>query len=176
MITLKRIDESNKTDVLIPNEPFSLFGRIVPSFDGKQWDYRFVPFAPENVSEMCFPDENYDFEAMKDSVFIGAYDNETCVGLVLLQPAFFKYMHIADLKVNVKYRRQNIGTMLIEKAKEVAASQGYRGLYLECQDDNPGACLFYLSAGFYIGGLDTNVYRHTKQEGKADIMLYCESE
>ena len=59
--------------------------------------------------------------------------------------------------------------MLMEKAKEVAAAQGYCGIYTQGQDNNPGACLFYLNSGFYIGGLDTNVYRHTKQEGKADI-------
>lgn len=27
---------------------------------------------------------------------------------------------------------------------------------------------------FYIGGMDTNVYCHTKQEGKADIIFYCD--
>lgn len=65
--------------------------------------------------------------------------------------------------------------MLMEKAKEVAAAQGYCGIYTQGQDNNPGACLFYLNSGFYIGGLDTNVYRHTKQEGKADILFYCEN-
>ena len=61
----------------------------------------------------------------------------------------------------------------------ILAVEVYRnsdGSYLECQDNNPGAFLFYLNSGFYIGGLDTNVYRHTSQEGKADILLYCETD
>lgn len=57
------------------------------------------------------------------------------------------------------------------KSKEIAVQNGYCGLYTQGQDNNPGACLFYLHSGFYIGGLDTNVYRHTKQEGKADILF-----
>lgn len=175
MITVRRIDALHKADVRIPNEPFSLFGRILVSRSEGKWDWQLLRFPPEQVGEQCFPDENYDFDAMPDSVFLGAYDGERCVGLALLQPAFFKYMLLADLKVKGNCRRRHIGSLLIEQAKEVSAQLGYRGLFLQCQDNNPGACLFYLNAGFYIGGLDTNVYRHTKQEGKADILLYCEN-
>ena len=64
--------------------------------------------------------------------------------------------------------------MLIEKASNIAAERGYRGIYTIGQDNNPGACLFYLASEFYIGGIDTNVYRHTNREGKTDIIFYCE--
>lgn len=37
------------------------------------------------------------------------------------------------------------------------------------------ACLFYLRYGFHIGGLDTEVYRGTRQEGKADILFYIDA-
>ena len=47
-----------------------------------------------------------------------------------------------------------------------------RGLYTQGQDNNLGACRFYLKAGFRIGGLDTEVYKGTNQEGKADILFY----
>lgn len=66
--------------------------------------------------------------------------------------------------------------MLIQAASAVARESGYRGLYTQGQDDNPGACLFYLSAGFEIGGLDTHVYRGTAQEGKADVLFYRDCE
>ena len=42
------------------------------------------------------------------------------------------------------------------------------------QDNNLSACLFYLKNGFRIGGLDTEVYGGTNQEGKADILFYTE--
>ena len=48
---------------------------------------------------MCFPEESYDYDAMcKNSIFIGAYDGDICIGLAIMQHAFFEYMY--DLKVN----------------------------------------------------------------------------
>ena len=176
MIEIRIIDETAKADINIKNEPFRMFGRVVVSRRDGEWTYELETYDPETVSEMCFPDENYDYDAMQDSVFIGAYDGEMCVGLAIMQPGFFRYMYLYDLKVNRSYRGKHIGKKLIEKAKEVAVSHGYRGIYTYGQDDNPGACLFYLGSGFRIGGLDTDVYRHTKQENKADIIFYCDAE
>ena len=176
MIRISEIDEQHKSDINISNEPFQMFGRIIPSYHDGRWTYELVRYATKDIAEMCFPDENYDYDSMTDSVFLGAYDGEYCIGLAILQPGFFKYMYLYDLKVNRKYRGQHIGQMLIKKAKEIAAQKGYCGLYTQGQDNNPGACLFYLNSGFYNGGLDTNVYRHTKQEGKVDILFYCETD
>lgn len=176
MIEVKIIDSEHKKDINIPNEPFELFGRMAVSRADGEWTWELIRFAPENVAEMCFPDENYDFEAMGESAFLGAYDGEKCVGLAILQPGFFKYMYLYDLKVARAYRGQGVGKMLIGRAKALASECGYRGIYTQGQDNNPGACLFYLGAGFYIGGLDTNVYRHTSQEGKSDVIFYCDCE
>ena len=65
---------------------------------------------------------------------------------------------------------------LIRKAKEVCKEHGYSGIYTQAQDNNLAACLFYIKTGFYIGGLDTNIYRGTAQEGKADIVFYLDCE
>ena len=93
MIEIREIDGARKADIHLPNEPFSLFGRMEPSYADGRWGYGEVLFDEESISEMCFPDENYDYEAMKEnSVFLGAYDGEKCLGLAVLQEAFFKYM------------------------------------------------------------------------------------
>ena len=176
MIEIREIDAPHRADINLPNEPFALTGRILPSYQDGAWSWRFQPCAPEDAAEMCFPDEHDQYEQMQDSTFLGAYDGETCVGLAVLQPGFFKYLYLYDLKVCRAYRRQHIGQRLIGEAKRLAAARGYRGLYTQGQDNNPGACLFYLKTGFYIGGLDTNLYRHTAQEGKADILFYCEAD
>lgn len=176
MIEIKIIDAQRKADINILNEPFQMFGRIIPSYNGDEWTYKLLRFDSEDITEMCFPDENYDYDAMSDSTFLGAYDGDRCVGLAILQPGFFKYMYLYDIKVIREYRGQHIGQLLIQRSKEIATQNGYYGLYTQGQDNNPGACLFYLNSGFYIGGLDTNVYRHTKQEDKADILFYCESD
>ena len=62
-ITVKRIDSSACADVRLPNEPFPLCGRMLPAYDG-QWSYTVTVFPPQERSEMVFPDEVYDFEAM----------------------------------------------------------------------------------------------------------------
>ncbi len=173
MIEIKRIGEANKQDIRLPNEPFALFGRMLPRYIDGKWSYSVERF--ETVSEMRFPDENYDFDAMAgNSVFLGAYDGGRCVGLAILQQAFFKYMYLYDLKVNRDYRGCGTAKKLIEAARTVALDSGYRGVYTIGQDNNLAACLCYIKSGFRIGGLDTEVYKGTKQEGKADIIFYLD--
>lgn len=122
---------------------------------------------------MCFPDENYQYEEMsKSSTFIGAYEKGKCIGLAIMQEADFKYMYLYDLKVNKAFRKQGVANMLIKKAKESALARGYQGIYTQGQDNNLSACLFYMNTGFHIGGLNTEVYKGTNQEGKADILFY----
>ena len=176
MITVRIIDKAYEADINIKNEPFPLFGLMMPSYNAGKWDYAVIRFPQENITEMCFPDENYDFDELsQNSIFVGAYDGDTCIGLAILQQAMMKYMYLYDLKVNREYRGKHVGAMLIEKLKEVALEQGYRGLYTQGQDNNLAACLFYLKNGFVIGGLDTHVYTGTSQEGKKDILFYCDA-
>lgn len=175
MIETRIIDEARKGDINIPNQPFALWGRMLPSYQDGKWGHTVEKFAPEDVGEMCFPDEDYDFAAMREnSTFIGAYDGERCVGLAIMQEYFFGYMYLFDLKVNQNCRGRGVGAALIEKAKDVAREKGYRGIYTQGQDNNLSACLFYLKRGFRIGGLNTDVYRGTSQEGKSDILFYLD--
>lgn len=84
----------------------------------------------------------------------------------------FKYMYLYDLKVNAEYRSKGVGKMLIDESKKVAKDNGYIGVYTQGQDNNLGACHFYLGNGFEIGGLNTHVYNGTSQENKKDIFFY----
>ncbi|MCI9432742.1 MAG: GNAT family N-acetyltransferase, partial [Oscillospiraceae bacterium] len=113
MIEVRMINEARKADINLPNEPFGLFGRMEPSYADGRWGYKEILFDKDNISEMCFPDEDYDYEAMKEnSVFLGAYGGEKCVGLAILQEAFFKYMYLYDLKVSGACRGQGVGRAL----------------------------------------------------------------
>ncbi len=173
MIDVRIIGAEHKQDINIPNEPFFLFGRMIPTYVEGQWNYSVEKFDREE--QMCFPDENYSYDDMADnSTFIGAYDNEKCIGLAIMQEGFFRYMYLYDLKVNSAYRKCGVAKALIEKAKIIAEEKGYRGIYTQGQDNNLGACLFYIRTGFYIGGFDSNVYKGTKQEGKSDIIFYLD--
>ncbi|MBD5154084.1 MAG: GNAT family N-acetyltransferase [Oscillibacter sp.] len=171
-IEIRIIDREHKADINIPNQPFTLFGKLIPAYDGEKWSYT-QELLPEE-KEMCFPDENYDFDAMQDCVFIGAYEDGQCVGLAIMRDHWAKFMYLYDLKVNAGLRGKNIGGRLMEKAMEVAKSRGYRGIYTIGQDTNLAACLFYLSHGFHIGGLNCECYRGTSQEGSKDVLFYTE--
>lgn len=177
MITVRIIEHNQKEDINIPNQPFKLYGLMLPSYDKEKWDYTVIRLPAENVTEMCFPDENYDYDKMaQNSIFVGAYEGNKCIGLAILQHHFLKYMYLYDLKVNADCRGKGVGKMLIEKTKEIAKAHGYRGIYTQGQDNNLGACLFYLKNGFVIGGLDTHVYKGTSQENKKDILFYLDIE
>lgn len=173
-INYRIIDKEHQQDIHLPNESFQLFGKLIPTYDGESWSY--VTEITNDGSVMCFPDEAYLFDAMETNhLFIGAYHGETCIGLAILQHATFKYMYLYDLKVSQEFRGRAVGTGLINYCKEKALEMGYRGIYTQGQDNNLGACLFYLQNGFIIGGLDTKVYNGTLQEGKKDIYFYLES-
>lgn len=169
------IDKEHSGDINLRNEPFPLYGKLIPTYLDEKWSYTIHLFPENEISEMCFPDENYDYgDLVKDHVFIGAYDGERCVGLAVLAEAMFKYMYLEDLKVSQEYRKRGVGRALMEKAAEAAHERNYNGIYTIAQDNNVSACKFYLNVGFEIGGFDNRIYRGTSQENKADIIFYLD--
>ena len=173
MIEIKVIDEKSKQDILLPNQPFPLIGYLRPTYNKEGWSYTIQKNT--QIDWQTFPDENYDYDDMKkDCYFIGAYHNQHCIGLAILQTGAFNHLYLYDLKVNQTYRKQGIASLLLEKCKELALKEHYRGIWTIGQDNNLIACLFYLKEGFEIGGLDTHCYKGTKQEGKSDIHFYLE--
>ncbi len=164
---IRIITEGDHVD--IANEPFTLFGRMIPMFDGECWHCREELW--EETRETCFPEEDYDPSA-GEQTFIGAFEGERCVGLAVLNDCWYKYMDLNDLKVCRDRRGQGIGAALVEKSLEVALQKGYRGIYAVGQANNLAACRFYLKNGFTIGGFNDHVYDGTSLEGDADIYFY----
>lgn len=170
-ISIRFISRDNASDINIRNEPFKLFGRMIPSYQEGQWSYTLT--KNDTIGWDVFPNENYSFDIMeKDHVFIGAYDGSACIGLVILRHQWNKYMYLYDLKVNSAYRGQHIATKMMDAACGYAIEHNYRDIWTIGQNNNLAACLFYVHTGFRIGGLDTDVYIGTSQEGNADIYFY----
>ena len=172
MIEIKQISPDKQNDANIPNQPFKIWGKMIPSLHNGKWNYQIEEFL--ETTEMCFPDCLYDIND-DDSIFYGAYDGDKCIGVAVLRKGIFKYLYLDDLKIDVKYRRQGVGTMLIKTCLERAKSENMKGIYTIGQDNNLSACLFYIHQGFKIGGFDNKVYQGTSQEGKADIVFYLDS-
>lgn len=170
-ISIRLIGRENASDINIKNEPFPLFGRMLPCYQDGKWSY--TTRKNDKTEWDLFPDENYDFEKMeKEYVFVGAYDGSVCIGLAILKHQWNKYIYLHDLKVNQAYRGQHVATKMMNTAYEYAREHGYRGVWTIGQDNNLAACLFYINSGFRIGGLDTDVYIGTGLEGNSDIYFY----
>ena len=149
MVEIRIIDKSSAQDIALPNQPFSLFGRMIPSYTDGRWDYSVQRF--DTQTEMCFPDEHYDFDEMaKNSVFIGAYDNNRCVGLAIMQQGFCKYMYLYDLKVNRDCRGMGIGQKLVDLALEALKNEGINKVLLVALKKNEGGNAFWEAQGFTI--------------------------
>ena len=168
---IRRITEEAAADLNLKNEPFAMPGRFIPELKDGLWSYRIEPF--DTVETDIFPDENYVFEEISPKgIVLGSYEDGQCVGVAIFQDHWLKYMYLYDLKVSAAARGKGIGKALIRAGLDAAKDRGYLGIYTRAQDNNLNACMFYLKAGFAIGGFDNHVYNGTSQEGKADIIFY----
>lgn len=52
MIEIKIIDAQHKTDINIPNEPFQMFGQIIPTYNEKSGHTSWSAFLPI-MSQRC---------------------------------------------------------------------------------------------------------------------------
>lgn len=175
MITIKQITHDTARDLNLKNESFFMPGKFVPELRDGIWSYRTEMFsAPET---MVFPNENYDLEEVNQKgIAFGAYEDDKCIGVAVFEDCWLKYMYLSDLKVNAEARGKGVGKLLVRAGMEEAKKRGCRGVYTVAQDNNLNACMFYLHAGFSIGGFDNRVYTGTSQEGKADVIFYLDAE
>ena len=58
---IKLIDIKHANDVNIPNEPFLLRGKLIVEFKNNVWSHKELLFESDEIKEMAFPDEYYDF-------------------------------------------------------------------------------------------------------------------
>jgi ribosomal protein S18 acetylase RimI-like enzyme len=170
-IEIKRIDATNQEALRLPNEAFPLFGRLVVERVGGAWQQHEELFSERTTQ--TFPDENYQLADIDAAGFaLGAFSEGKCVGLATFEDHWNKYLYLDDLKVNQALRGQRVATQLLDAAGKIAREHGCHGLTTICQDNNLGANRFYLHYGFKIGGLNTEDYHFTSQNGKFDIYYY----
>lgn len=84
-----------------------------------------------------------------------AYMNNTCIGQIRIIKDWNRFCYIENIATKKEYRGNGIGKLLLNKAEEWAKQRKLIGMSLEAQDDNLGACRFYVKQGFILGGVDT---------------------
>ncbi len=114
---------------------------LVPLFDGYRMFYR---QKSDFVGAREFLKSRLE---SGDSIIYIAFIEENAVGFVQLYPLFSSvsmeplYL-LNDLYVEVNYRGQGIGKALIDTSKDLCREQGYKGLGLQTESDNPAQKLY----------------------------------
>ncbi len=86
-------------------------------------------------------------------------------------------LRVTELWVDDAYRRQGIGTALMNIALKRAKEEKRRVLMLETQSCNEPAVNFYLSYGFSLIGFDSCAYRNddtTRREVRMELGIFLE--
>lgn len=170
---IRIITKDNEDGLLLTNNPFAISGELVVTRNSDCWSYDIKKYPQDKVRCQTFPDENYTLEEINNNGFaVGAFEKEKPIGLAVFQDQWTKYLYLADLKVNQDYRRKGVASLLLNATKNLAKSKKYQGIWAIAQNNNLGACRFYLKYGFIIGGLDTKIYDHSSQADKQNIHFY----
>jgi ribosomal protein S18 acetylase RimI-like enzyme len=103
-------------------------------------------------------------------VFSAQVGNEEVGWIELGYERWNNRMRIWEFLVAEDFRKQGIGTLLMNHAVLIAKQKGARMLVLETQTNNVTAIDFYLRFGFDIIGLDTAAYSDD-DVGKREVRL-----
>lgn len=96
---------------------------------------------------------------LEDSSAFSLHNSEEIFGyLEVDRETWNNRLRITQILILDKFRRTGYGTLLINKAKEIAKEEGCREIILETQSCNYKAIEFYIKNGFKINGMDLSCY------------------
>jgi len=93
-----------------------------------------------------------------DGAVYFAWDGALLAGQIVVERGENKLARIADVRVTVSHRRKGVGRQLALAAERWAWGAALVGACATTQDNNPGACQFFLKCGYRFGGFDTLRY------------------
>ncbi|MFN7252416.1 MAG: GNAT family N-acetyltransferase [Anaerobacillus sp.] len=167
-----KMTQANINDFNKSNDGFIVFGRIVPKFENRIWKYTEELFSKPYFKK--YEDEEIDIgyiEGERKVVFF-YYAENNCIGQIRLRGNWNGYAYVEDVAVAKEYRKNGVGTALLNKAFEWAKENNFCGLMLETQDINVSACRFYSKNNFIIGSIDTMIYSNLSTANEIAILWY----
>ncbi|EAZ85239.1 GNAT family N-acetyltransferase [Lysinibacillus sp. FSL M8-0216] len=167
-----KMTPSTMKDFNKSNDGFIVSGKIIPTYKDKVWTF---------TEEICsvpyfkkYEEDEIDLSYIEDiekAVFFYYIDN-SCVGQIKMCSNWNGYALIEDIAVAKDYRKNGVGTALLNKAIEWAKERNCCGLMLETQDINVSACHFYAKNQFVIGAVDTMLYSNFPTANELAIFWY----
>jgi streptothricin acetyltransferase len=162
----------NMKDYKNSNECFVVSGRIIPTFKNNVWKYTEEIFSEPYFKK--YEDDEIEISYIEEEgkvVFL-YYLKNNCIGRIKIRSNWNGYALIEDIAVAKDYRKNGVGTALLNKAIEWAKEKHYSGLMLETQDINVSACHFYAKNHFLIGAVDTMLYSNFSTANEIAIFWY----
>ena len=159
-IRVKGISLENLSDCDKCDGTFLVDSELVLSVENDIVSYGVVPIDP--YKKRYVADKNRDLSAYignpRGNVYL-AYVGEQVVGQMIIYINWNGFCLIEDLEVDVNWRRQGVGTALIQQAILWTRKNKLPGIMLETQNNNVPACVLYEKNGFVLGGYDKNLYK-----------------
>jgi streptothricin acetyltransferase len=124
--------------------------------------------------------KNYGFDGQEVGSYIDGEDStlfvvETQVGLPVgyaaVSHGWNDFAFVDDIAVDANHRGSGLARQLMDAAVAWGLRQGLPGIRLETQSNNVGACRFYESYGFELGGYDRHFYE-ALHPGTEEIALF----
>ena len=100
--------------------------------------------------------------------FLVAEDEGYVVGYILFWVKYEKQGHIISIAVDKNYRRRKVGSHLLAKAISILSLLKINKIYLEVDENNPGAIEFYKQFNFKIDRVVPSYY----ENGDGAVVMY----
>ena len=162
----------NMKDFNKSNEGFIVSGRIIPTYKNKVWTYTEEIFSDPYLKKYEDDESAISDVTEEGKVVFFYYIENNCVGQIKICSNWNGYALIEDIAVAKAYRKNGVGTALLNKAIEWAKENNFCGLMLETQDINVSACYFYAKNHFVIGAVDTMLYSNFPCANEIAIFWY----
>jgi [ribosomal protein S18]-alanine N-acetyltransferase len=103
--------------------------------------------------------------AKPSSICLGAVDADErrLIGYLIIA-RYVDAWHVMNIAVDPPFRRQGIGSMLLEELFELTSGDGSRGYTLEVRISNKGAIKLYERLGFRPRGIRRGYYTDNRED------------
>ena len=167
---IREVDRHSVADFGRCGNSFAVSSKLVLRVENGAIRYSIVDVPPYTKQYQ----EEFDLEFYlqdPDRAIFCAYVDEELAGEIRLRKHWNGYVYIDSVAVDSNYRRQGVGSSLIERAVEWAKAKELPGIMLETQDINVPACMLYEKCGFVLGGFDLFLYWNSP-DSRDEIALY----
>ncbi len=138
------------------------------------WNIQLILRAFDTTVEKAYHGRLFEDHIQEPRVFAAMQGGRQVGWIELGYDKWNNRMRVWEFLVEDRSRRQRIGTLLMNKAVEIAKQKKARMLVLETQTNNADAINFYLQFGFHFVGIDIAAYSNddiAKKEVRLELCL-----